>query len=223
MNSDSVVVDSEVQTLVERGRTIRRLPDTVRARALARARAAIVAESRVPQMAAIAAPGRRFRIALAASFAVAVGAAGATAALRTTLFSPAGATPTAPAVVSQPVAVPPRSAVEQEPLAPEAIVPPHATRFTAAQESYRAEVALLQRAQAAYANRNFTAALALVGEHGRRFPRGRLAEEREALRVRSLAAAGRRDEARRAATIFAHRFPRSVLLPRLQETVSAAD
>ena len=56
-----------------------------------------------------------------------------------------------------------------------------------AQESYAAELALLQRAQVAYAGRDFPGALALVAEHARQFPNGRLAEEREALRVRSLA------------------------------------
>ncbi|MFL5306986.1 MAG: hypothetical protein ACJ8F1_17350 [Polyangia bacterium] len=219
MISEGGVMESEVEAVLERGRTIRRLPDAVRARALARARAATVAESRVLTMAAMPVPGRRFRIALAASFAVAVGAAGATAALKTTVFGRDHGVPPA-AVASQPVAatVVPMAAADPEPIAP-----PHAARFTTAQESYRAEVGLLQRAQAAYVNRNFSAALALVTEHGRRFPNGRLAEEREALRVRSLAGAGRRGEARRAANVFAHRFPRSVLLPRLQETVASGN
>ena len=196
MRTEGGVMESEVQAVLERGRTVRRLPDAVRARALARARAAIVAESRVLTMAAMPVPGRRFRIALAASFAVAVGAAGATAALRTTVFAHDRGGPPPAAVASQPVAatVVPMAAADPEPIAPA-----RASRFTTAQESYRAEVGLLQRAQAAYVNRNFSAALALVAEHGRRFPNGRLAEEREALRVRSLAAAGRRGEARRAA------------------------
>ncbi|HSS40011.1 MAG TPA: hypothetical protein VLT58_14685 [Polyangia bacterium] len=218
MRSEGGVMESEVQAVLERGRTIRRLPDMVRTRALARARAAIVAEPRLLTMAAMPAPGRRFRIALAASMAVAVGTAGAAAALRTTMFSrDGGARP--PVAVGAPIA----AVVVPTAADPEPVAPPRLSRFAAAQESYRAEVGLLQRAQAAYGNRNFAGALALVGEHGRRFPNGRLAEEREALRVRSLAAAGRQGEARRAATIFAHRFPRSVLLPRLQETVRAGN
>ena len=216
MRSEGGVMESEVQAVLERGRTIRRLPDGVRARALTRARAAVVSEPRALTMAAMPVPGRRFRIALAASLAVAVGAAGATAALRTTVFSRDRGTPSPAAIATPPVTA------TVVPLAadPEPAPPARASRFTAAQESYRAEVGLLQRAQAAYVNRNFGGALALVAEHGRRFPNGRLAEEREALRVRSLVAAGRRGEARRAATVFAHRFPRSVLLPRLQETVA---
>jgi hypothetical protein len=86
---------------------------------------------------------------------------------------------------------------------------------TSRQESYAAELRLLERAQAAYAGRDFASALTLVAEHGPLFPNGRLAEEREALRVRSLVGFGRTDEAARAAATFANRFPPSVLLPRL--------
>jgi hypothetical protein len=46
----------------------------------------------------------------------------------------------------------------------------------------------------------------------RQFPKGQLAEEREALRVRSLLGAGRMAEGQSAAAAFANRFPRSVLL-----------
>jgi len=91
-----------------------------------------------------------------------------------------------------------------------------------AHESYAAEMDLLQRAQVAYAARDFAGALVLVAEHSRRFPRARLGEERESLRVRLLADAGYTAEARRAAAAFATRFPRSVLLPRLQEAVEDA-
>ena len=77
----------------------------------------------------------------------------------------------------------------------------------------RAELELLRRAHAAYASQEYTGALLVLAEHAHRFPSGRLAEEREALRVRSLADVGRKDEARRAAANFAARFPRSVLLP----------
>jgi hypothetical protein len=82
------------------------------------------------------------------------------------------------------------------------------------QESYAAELDLLQRAQVAYADGALVDALAMIAAHGRRFPNGRLAEEREALRVRALTRAGRAEEAQRAAAAFAERFPRSVLLAR---------
>jgi hypothetical protein len=92
--------------------------------------------------------------------------------------------------------------------------PQRSPRPTSAQESYAAELDLLARAQVACASREFSNALVLVAEHGRKFPSGRLAEEREALRVRALEGAGRTEEARRAAASFASRFPRSIMVPR---------
>ena len=66
-------------------------------------------------------------------------------------------------------------------------------------------------------------ALAALLEHARRFPRGWLTEEREALRVRSLAGAGRTDEARAAAADFGARFPHSVLSQSLAGPREAED
>jgi hypothetical protein len=81
------------------------------------------------------------------------------------------------------------------------------------------ELGLLQRARAAVAAGEFSAALQSIAEHQRRFPAGRLREEREALRIKALAGLGRDDEARRAAERFRERFPRSVLSSRIEETV----
>jgi hypothetical protein len=75
-----------------------------------------------------------------------------------------------------------------------------------------AELNLLSRAQAAYTRGDFSRALTLIAEHGRRFPNGHLAEEREALRIRSLARSGHADQSGRAEAAFTQRFPRSVLL-----------
>ena len=82
-------------------------------------------------------------------------------------------------------------------------------------DPFAAELDLLQRAHGAYTRRDFSAALTLIAEHARRFAHGHLAEQREALRVRSLAGSGHADEAHRAAAAFAIQFPRSVLLPRV--------
>jgi len=110
-------------------------------------------------------------------------------------------------------------AVAQEPDSPpKAVEKRRPARPPTAQESYAAEVGLLRRAHVGYASQDFSSALVLVAEHARRFPNGRLAEEREALRIRSLVGSGRTDEARRAVAAFAARFPRSVLLPRLRES-----
>jgi hypothetical protein len=80
-------------------------------------------------------------------------------------------------------------------------------------DANRAELRLLRQARGAVARGDFAAALLPIAEHAHRFRDGRLAEEREALRVKALAGLGRTEEARRAAAAFAARFPRSVLLP----------
>jgi hypothetical protein len=90
-----------------------------------------------------------------------------------------------------------------------------------ANESYAAELALLRSAHTAYAAHDYADALVLVGEHAQRFQNGALAEQREALRVRSLLGVKRTGDARRAAAAFAKRFPRSVLLHRLEAEVGA--
>jgi hypothetical protein len=56
-----------------------------------------------------------------------------------------------------------------------------------------------------------------IVEHARRFKNGRLAEEREALRVKALVGLGRTHDARRAAAAFEARFPNSVLLPAVNQ------
>ncbi len=92
----------------------------------------------------------------------------------------------------------------------------HATSVQGS-ESYALEVRVLQPAQKAVASRNFGAALTAIGEHQHRFPRGKLAEEREALRIRCLVGLGRRAEAERAGAAFRRRFPRSALVGRLDQ------
>lgn len=72
---------------------------------------------------------------------------------------------------------------------------------------------LLESARAELARGSAARALELLEEHRRRFPSGRLSEEREALVVRALASAGRVDEARARAEAFHARYPRSVLRP----------
>ena len=81
------------------------------------------------------------------------------------------------------------------------------------------ELALLQQARGAVAIGEFSRALDTLLTHQRRFPTGRLREEREALRIKALAGLGRNDEASREAERFRERFPRSVLSDRIEETV----
>ena len=83
------------------------------------------------------------------------------------------------------------------------------------------ELRLLQQARAAVAREDFLLAIQLLAEHARRFKTGRLVEEREALRVKSLAGLGRRGAARRAAADFEANFPRSPLLPTVSEMLDS--
>lgn len=215
---------------MQRGRVIQRAPDLVRARLLARARATVAAANlaRAP-MPTPATPSRwlGLRVALAGAVVLSLAAAGARAALRARAAHAPEIVPTSvPHSTASSVrrSAPETSAMAPIP-APQPVFSTASRRFSrsvSARESYSAELELLQRAQSQYASRNFSDALVLIAEHTRRFPNGRLAEEREALRVRSLSGAGRADQTRRAFAAFARRFPHSALLPRLQETAPAA-
>ena len=231
-------LDPELEAFLKPRRIERRAPPDVRARALAYARAVVAAGGAIPPAPLRELPApvplpvlvvrRRglARVALAASIAVAVGAVGALAALR----SRADHTPQ----MALPESQPPSPTVRRERFPdpsdewPTVAAPPAVTAKPARHaraggdaDAFTAELALLQRAYAAYTRRDYSGALMLVAEHARRFPKGRLAEQREALRVRSLAGSGRGDEAHRAAAAFAVRFPRSVLLPRVEGGVEA--
>lgn len=63
------------------------------------------------------------------------------------------------------------------------------------------------------------AALTSIAEHARRFPRGVLSEERDALRVEALVAAARYDEARAAVVKFHRAHPDSVLTPAVDDAL----
>jgi hypothetical protein len=212
-------LSSDIESLLEDSRGVPRVPDVVRARALARARAAM-ATAAAPAPDVVARHWRGLRFAVAACVALALGAAGAVAALHGRLPGASESTPSE----ATPPTLPARDArvgvAAPSEIAPEPTViakSQRSPRPATPQESYAAELALLQRAHATYAVKDFSGTLAVVAEHARRFPNGRLSEEREGLRVESLAGSGRRDETRRAVAAFARRFPRSVLLPRLRE------
>jgi hypothetical protein len=216
-------VDFDLDPLLEAGKVIPALPNLVRARSLARARASVVTPAHY-RFAPVSIPRRRgLVIALAASAAVVVIGASALAAFgfrpfRRDQVAPAPPSHSAPARVAPAPASASPTPIPAPAVAPVAPVAPAPHRRPAkaatARESYAAELELLQRAQVAYADGALVDALALITTHGRRFPNGRLAEEREALRVRTLMRAGRAEEARHAAAAFAERFPRSVLLSR---------
>jgi len=219
MKSRNPQAAPELDVLLEGSRVIPRVSEVVRARSLSRARATMAAMAVIPREPLSTVRRRGLTIALAASLAMAVGAAVAAAALRGRAPSPNQPAPPALPHSERPMHNP----TLDMPLSLPSVAPPHSmtakpqrsAHSATAQESYAAELDLLQRAQVAYAARDFSDVLARVAEHGRGFPNGRLAEEREALRVRALEGLGRTEEARRAAAAFADRFPRSIMLPRL--------
>lgn len=210
----------DVRALLDRERAILPQPAAVRARALARGRAALASKraaapvwSGVPTRARWAAA-----VALLCVLSTAVGAAAYEIRVRLTR-SPsvrslgptiAAAPAPAPAVLS------PRGIKNpiDDSLAPSGRAP--ATRLSKA-DAAREELPLLRQARAAVAREDFADALPPLAEHARRFKDGSLAEEREALRVNALAGLGRTTQARRAAAAFGARFPRSVLLPAVNQ------
>lgn len=211
----------EVRALLDEERAIPAQPAAVRARAMARARAALAAGLTIP----VASPSRAVLRARWGAAAVLVCLASAAAVLAAygihahvaRVAAPVTLPPVpapAPIVAARkateaPPAVDAPADDEAPPAPPRTPSPPRLSRA----EALRAELRLLRRARAAVAREDFAAALVPIAEHVRRFKDGRLAEEREALRVKALVGLGRTEDARRAASAFRTRFPHSVLLP----------
>jgi hypothetical protein len=76
-----------------------------------------------------------------------------------------------------------------------------------------AERALLDVARTALGRGAGTNALTACDDHARKFPRGVLAEEREAIAVQALVLEHRSEDARGRAERFRKTYPRSILLP----------
>ncbi|HEX4460371.1 MAG TPA: hypothetical protein VIA18_20480 [Polyangia bacterium] len=79
------------------------------------------------------------------------------------------------------------------------------------------ERALLEKARTALAGGDGDAALAAVNRHAKLFPSGLLAEERDALRVRAMAARG--DDVQAQLDDFQSRYPLSLFLPSVRAAV----
>jgi hypothetical protein len=137
--------------------------------------------------------------------------------------APAVARPIAPQ--QAPVAAPAPAAPAPAPLAREPAAPTeerstraaravHAPEPPPAPRGATDEIALLSRAKRAIAATPGRA-LALLDQHEREFPRGTFVEEREALAIEALHAAGRGDQARRKLAAFRERYPGSAYLRRL--------
>jgi hypothetical protein len=206
----------ELEALLAPHRAVLSLAPSVEARALARAAAVYVPERGA---------GRVLRplwmFAAAAGVVLVLGAAAyAARGWIVGASSPAPAQP-APSVAPDTIE-PPRPAVvaaAREPEAPATIAPEAAVRRRAAGKTNaapvqptNAELALLRAAREDVTRGDFAGALAVIADHAHRFRHGGLVEEREALRVKSLAGLGHHEEARRTTAAFHARFPHSVFL-----------
>jgi hypothetical protein len=236
MSRSRPTLSSEVRALLDCERSVPPLSAAERTRALTRARAALVAG--VP-MAKLPSPARarwmRWTV-LAAVLCVASAAIGAAAyEIRAHLAPTAShgsSVPSVTAPVLSETTMPLASSSATSLLSPSTLVPNLQASSSAIASSEqtllptdsngpptpavsdtRGELHLLRQARAAVASENYAAALPLLAEHARRFKDGRLVEEREALRVKTLTGLGRIEDARRAAAAFQTRFPHSVLLP----------
>jgi hypothetical protein len=115
--------------------------------------------------------------------------------------------PPAPAVVASASSVASNAAP--------AVAPPRPTTARAGDRDsgLARERVWIEQARMAMARGAVSDALAALDGHAREFPAGRLTEEREALAVHALAAAGRSDEAAARARLFRQRWRSSVFMP----------
>jgi hypothetical protein len=133
----------------------------------------------------------------------------------------------APTPVVAPVPVPP-AAEPAPPIAappPATVAPPvRASDRTAPLAGSRdrglaAERKLIEMARTALARGQTDGALGTLHRHGRTFPKGQLAEERDSLLVQALVAKGDYAQARQKAARFRHDHPASLFLPVVDQAV----
>lgn len=124
------------------------------------------------------------------------------------------ATPPESAPLVVPEAAPPSGPSLEEPTP--------SRRLASKNEARAEELRLLVRARRADARGDYAAVLSVLAEHERRHPTGRLAEEREVLRIKALVGLGRVDEARQLGATFHRQFPHSVLLHKVEDMLSSS-
>jgi hypothetical protein len=219
---------SQLRLIQEPERVIPSLPADVRARALARARAALAAGVASEPTWGHTVPQPRWFTLLSMLFVASVVVGAAAYKISARLWPVPFVSLVVPTVAPTTPAVPPVETAAVSTAAPAGdptalpIRMPAAERRPTRSDTARAELTLLQLARAALARQDFAAALPPLAAHFHLFRNGRFAEEREALRVTALVGLGRADEAWRAAAAFEARFPRSVLWPTLSRTPASA-
>jgi hypothetical protein len=224
---------SSIEGLLAHERDVVPTSEMVRARALARARESLRDEKVV--MFAPRAALSRFRqvlFAAAASILLLVGVAAAYQMLRQPEPSSAStvgasgaarpATPRAAVPVAIPEAVPQAVEPAAEPVSAKASVPGQRAVLASKHHLAREELRLLDRARRADARGDYLGVLAIAAEHERSHPTGRLAEEREVLRVKALVGLGRGGEARQLVANFRRQFPRSVLRHKIEDMLASS-
>jgi TolA-binding protein len=82
-----------------------------------------------------------------------------------------------------------------------------------------AEQKLIETARTAILRQDAAHARAPLEEHARRFPKGALTEEREALLIQTFVIAGEHEAARARFSRFAARYPQSLFLPALEASL----
>ena len=127
--------------------------------------------------------------------------------------------PSAPPAPTRP-AVPAAAASAPEPPPSAAPVAPHNSAAPSS-SSLAAERSLIDAGRSALGAGDAAKALTLFDEHARRYPRGQLGEEREALSIQTLAVLGRFDEARARAARFRQLNPHSLFLPAVDASLSS--
>lgn len=116
-----------------------------------------------------------------------------------------------PAVVNEPV--PPAEPASTSPQ-PSALPP---------RNTLTDERVLLDQARRQLASDEPARALIFLDQHGQRFARGLLSEEREAMRINVLVRLGRKDEAKARGEAFAARFPNSIMGSSVRAALKSAD
>jgi len=217
-------LSADVEALLVKERIVESQPEPVRRRVVSRARAVMWGgSSTVPVRSGVSGWGLSLAVAaVMISTALSAAAIRARVNSRASLIDPPTAAQNPQTAVTAPAA-PMSSTNEQKDIQDQVTVTvkngapihgAHGAPTVAPRTSL--ELNVLQPARSAVALRDFSSALPILAEHERRFPTGRLAEEREALRVQALSGMGRMEEASRAAAAFRERFPGSVLLSRMR-------
>jgi hypothetical protein len=138
--------------------------------------------------------------------------------------APEASPPLAPVPAPLPIEPPPAPARPNHHLAPAAPAPIPVIPSTPApvpnDAALGAERALLEIGRTALARGQPKAAYQAMVDHERRFPSGRLSEERDAIRIQALAAMGQLDAARVLAESFRLTYPKSLLLPAVDRALS---